>query len=248
LQVKVLENAQSLGKAAAAHAEQSLRQALDQRGKARIIAATGSAQFEFLATLTTTPGIAWDKVEMFHLDEYVGLSSSHPASFCKYLLDRLITPTGITNHHLLYGDGDVMKVLEETGRLINESPIDVAFVGIGENGHLAFNDPPADFETERPYILVKLDEMCRQQQVKEGWFPSLAEVPVQAISMSIRQVLKAKEIIAIVGGERKARAVQGTLEGEISPQVPASILRTHPHTTLYLDRESAALLRPNSKL
>lgn len=183
---------------------------------------------------------------MFHLDEYVGLPSSHPASFCRYLLDRLILPTGISQHHLLYGDGDVQKVVEETGRQINEAPIDVAFVGIGENGHLAFNDPPADFETEQPYILVKLDEMCRQQQVKEGWFKSLAEVPKQAISMSIRQVLKAREIIAIVGGTRKAHAVKGTLEGEISPLVPASILRTHTATTLYLDHESAAMLAPQT--
>jgi glucosamine-6-phosphate deaminase len=242
LQVRVLENIQLLGKAAAEHAAQSLRRTLRQQGKARIIAATGTSQFEFLAMLTSAPGIAWDKVEMFHLDEYVGLSSSHPASFCKYLRERLILPAGISQFHLLCGDGDVQQVMEETGRQIKKAPIDIAFVGIGENGHLAFNDPPADFDTESPYILVKLDEMCRLQQVKEGWFRSLAEVPERAVSMSIRQVLKAREIIAVVGGERKARAVRATLVEEISPQVPASILRVHNHTTLYLDRDSAALL------
>lgn len=246
MQVRVSENADLLGRAAADHAAQSLRQVLQQRGRARIIAATGTSQFEFLATLTAAPGIAWDKVEMFHLDEYVGLSSSHPASFRKYLRERLIQATGISQYHLLDGDGDVQEVIEEAGRRINEAPIDIAFIGIGENGHLAFNDPPADFDTESPYILVKLDETCRLQQVKEGWFGTLAEVPERAISMSIRQLLKAQEIIAIVGGARKARAVKGAVVGEISPQVPASILRTHTHTTLYLDRESAALLNPRT--
>ena len=246
MKVRVLDNAKSLGKAAAEHAAQSIRQALQRKQKARIIAATGTSQFEFLAALTTAPGIAWDNVEMFHLDEYVGLASDHPASFCKYLRERLIAPTGMSKYHLLQTTGNVQETVEQIGRKIQEAPIDVAFVGIGENGHLAFNDPPADFETERPYILVKLDEMCRRQQVQEGWFQSIEEVPVQAISMSIRQILAAREIVSVVGGQRKAKAVQATLEAEISPQVPASILRTHAHTTLYLDRESAVLLKPQT--
>ena len=172
----------------------------------------------------------------------MGLPATHPASFRRYLLERLIQKTGIGKYHLIDGDGDIQVVIQRVGRELNSSPIDVAFVGIGENGHLAFNDPPADFETEDPYLVVDLDQPCRQQQVNEGWFVSLAEVPQQALSMSIRQILKSREIIAIVGGERKARAVQACLGGRVSPMAPASILQTHPRTTVYLDQASAALL------
>ena len=242
MEVRVLENAKSLGVEAAAHAAESLRETLQRQGSARIIAATGASQFEFLEALTSAPGIDWNKVEMFHLDEYVDLPETHPASFRKYLRERLIQKTGITKYYLLDGDGDLASVVEKVGRELSSAPIDVAFVGIGENGHLAFNDPPADFETESPYLVVDLDQPCRQQQVSEGWFASDAEVPRQAISMSIRQILKSKEILAIVGGERKARAVQACLAGKVSPSAPASILQTHPRTTIYLDHESAALL------
>jgi len=244
--VRVLADAKSLGKAAALQAAASLRTTLQQKGNARIIAATGASQFDFLEALTSAPGIAWNKVEMFHLDEYVGLPATHPASFQKYLLERLIQKTGILRYHLLKGDGDTQVVIQRVGREISSAPIDVAFVGIGENAHLAFNDPPADFENESPYLVVTLDEPCRQQQVNEGWFASLAEVPRQAISMSIRQTMKSREILAIVGGERKARAVQASLEGDVTPSVPASILQTHANTTIFLDQDSAALL--NSQL
>jgi glucosamine-6-phosphate deaminase len=240
--VRVLADAKSLGEAAAGHAAESLRSALQQKGSARIIAATGASQFEFLEALTNAPDIEWNKVEMFHLDEYVGLPVSHPASFRKYLLERLIHKTGIEKYHLIDGDGDIQSVIQRVGRELNSSPIDVAFVGIGENGHLAFNDPPADFETENPYLVVDLDQACRQQQVNEGWFGSLAEVPRQALSMSVRQILKSREIIASVGGQRKAKAVQACLEGKVSPTNPASILQTHPRTKVYLDHASAALL------
>lgn len=242
MNVRVLADAKFLGEAAAGHAGESLRSALQQKGRARIIAATGASQFEFLEALTNAPDIEWNKVEMFHLDEYVGLPVSHPASFRKYLLERLIHKTGIEKYHLIDGDGDVQSVIQRVGRELNSSPIDVAFVGIGENGHLAFNDPPADFETEDPYLVVDLDQACRQQQVNEGWFGSLAEVPRQALSMSVRQILKSREIIASVGGQRKAKAVQACLEGKVSPTNPASILQTHPRTTVYLDHASAALL------
>lgn len=242
MNIRVLADAKSLGEAAAGHAAESLRGALQQKGSARIIAATGASQFEFLEALTSAPGIEWNKVEMFHLDEYVGLPATHPASFRKYLLERLIQKTGIGKYHLIDGDGDIRIVIQRVGRELNSSPIDVAFVGIGENGHLAFNDPPADFETEDPYLVVDLDQPCRQQQVNEGWFASLAEVPRQALSMSIRQILKSREIIASVGGERKVRAVQACLEGAVSPMAPASILQTHPRTTVYLDQASARLL------
>ena len=244
MNIRVLAEAKSLGEAAAGHAAESLRSTLQQKGSARIIAATGASQFEFLEALTSAPGIEWNKVEMFHLDEYVGLPVTHPASFRKYLLERLIQKTGIEKYHLLDGDGDgdIQDVMQRVGRELNSSPIDVAFVGIGENGHLAFNDPPADFETESPYLVVDLDQACRQQQVNEGWFGALAEVPRQALSMSVRQILKSREIIASVGGQRKARAVKACLEGKVSPMAPASILQTHPHTTVYLDQASAGLL------
>ncbi len=183
---------------------------------------------------------------MFHLDEYVGLPISHPASFRKYLLERLIRKVGIRKYHLLDGDGDTSHVVGSVGKALREAPVDVAFAGIGENGHLAFNDPPADFETEDPYLIVDLDEACVRQQVGEGWFANISEVPRQAISMSVRQLLKAREIICVVPDERKAPAVKLCFEGEISPMAPASILRTHPAATIYLDRESASLLSPGT--
>ncbi len=179
---------------------------------------------------------------MFHLDEYVGLPVEHPASFRKYLLERLIRKTGMGKYHLLDGEKEPEKVIREVGRELNSAPVDVAFVGIGENGHLAFNDPPADFETEEPYLVVRLDEACRRQQVGEGWFGALAEVPERAISMSVRQILKAREIICVVPDARKARAVKECFEGRVTPSAPASILRTHENVTVYLDRDSAALL------
>jgi glucosamine-6-phosphate deaminase len=239
---KVSADKNSLAQAAAEQAATSLRASIQNAGKARIIAATGASQFEFLHHLTGMPSIDWSLVEMFHLDEYVGLPISHPASFRKYLLERLINKTGIAKYHFLDGDGDVQETIHRAGRELTSAPIDVAFVGIGENGHLAFNDPPADFDTEEPYLIVALDEACRRQQVGEGWFTDILEVPREAITMSIRQILKAKEIIAIVPDARKARAVKACCEGEIVPSAPASILRTHPNTTLFLDKNSSALL------
>jgi len=199
---------------------------------------------DFLEALTAAENIDWERVEMFHLDEYVGLPITHPASFRKYLLERLILKTGMTHYHLLDGSGDLSEVVRRVGENLNWAPVDVAFVGIGENGHLAFNDPPADFETEEPYLIVNLDEACRRQQVGEAWFTDISEVPRRAISMSVRQILKAKEIIAVVPDSRKAHAVKLSIEGEIGPMAPASILRTHPAATVYLDRESASLLSP----
>ena len=215
--------------------------------RSRREAATGASQFDFLEALTAAPGIDWTRVEMFHLDEYVGLPIDHPASFRKYLLERLIRKTGITRYHLLDGQQDAARVADNIGIEIGRSPIDVAFVGIGENGHLAFNDPPADFATERPYLIVTLDAACRRQQVGEGWFASIEEVPSQAISMSVRQILKSREIVCIVPDARKAQAVKACIDGEVSPMAPASILQTHASTTIYLDRDSAALLTPVSR-
>lgn len=242
LQIKILAGKDSLGRAAAEQAANSLRRAIRQRKVARIIAATGASQFEFLDALTAAPNIDWSCVEVFHLDEYIGVPITHPASFRKYLLERLINKTGITRYYFLNGDGDVRRSVAEIGRELQREPIDLAFVGIGENGHLAFNDPPADFDIDDPYLVVQLDDTCRQQQVNEGWFGSVAEVPTQAISMSVKQIMRAREIIVVVPDERKAQAVKNSLEGEISPMVPASILRRHPNATIYLDKDSAALL------
>lgn len=242
--VRVFNDKRSLGQAAAGDAAHTLQQAIRERGHARIIAATGASQFEFLDALTKQKDIDWPRLEMFHLDEYVGLPETHPASFRKYLRERLIEKTGITKYHFLDGNGDVDQALRRTSEALISAPIDIAFVGIGENGHLAFNDPPADFRTEEPYLLVTLDEPCRRQQVGEGWFKDFSEVPKQAISMSVRQILKAREIICVVPDARKAKAVKACVEGEVSPMAPASILRTHPATTLYVDRESAAQLNP----
>jgi glucosamine-6-phosphate deaminase len=242
MEIKTFNDKRTLGASAAEQAAASIRRAIDQRGKARIIAATGAAQFEFLEVLTSLSNVEWPRVEMFHLDEYVGISESHPASFCRFLRERLIQKTGIINFHLLNGKDNPAEVIRIVGQALLTAPIDVAFVGIGENGHLAFNDPPADFKAEAPYLLVTLDEVCRRQQMGEGWFATLKDVPEHAISMSVRQILKTKEIICIVPDARKANAVKICLEGEISPMAPASILRTHSNTTVYLDQHSAALL------
>jgi len=241
---RIFEDKVELAEAAALEAATAIRGAIKERGLARIVAATGSSQFEFLEALTTTAGIDWQKVELFHLDEYTGIPMTHPASFCKYLRERLIDKTGITMLHLLNGTDDRAEIIGRVSEAIKAAPIDVAFAGIGENGHLAFNDPPADFETNDPYLIVNLDEACRRQQVGEGWFAGLSAVPRQAISMSIRQILKSKEIIAVVPDARKAQAVKACFEGPISPMAPASILRTHADVTIYLDKQSAGLLSP----
>ena len=244
MQIKVYSDRVTMSRAAADAAARMIQDALGARAWARVIAATGTSQLAFLDALTATPGIDWTRVELFHLDEYVGLPIQHPASFRKYLRERLIEKTGMRRWHLLDGEGDAARTAEDVGRDLASAPVDVAFVGIGENAHLAFNDPPADFETEQPYLIVELDAACRRQQVSEGWFATFADVPTHAISMSIRQILKSRAIVGVVPEARKAEAVKGAVEGEISPRVPASILRTHPNTTLYLDRESASLLSP----
>jgi glucosamine-6-phosphate deaminase len=240
--IKVFDEKNSLAKAAAMQAAAAIRAAIGKRGEARIIAATGASQLEFLKALTAVSEMEWKKVEMFHLDEYIGVPMTHPASFRKYLHEHLIEKTGIQKQHLLDGTGSIVNVIRDASRAIAAAPIDVAFVGIGENGHLAFNDPPADFETEEPYIIVNLDEACRKQQVGEGWFPDVAAVPKRAISMSVRQILKSNEILAVVPDARKAKAVKACFDGELSAMAPASILRTHRNATIYLDKQSAALL------
>jgi glucosamine-6-phosphate deaminase len=244
MRVEVYESKRELGRAAAASAAEVIRRAVGERGEARLVAATGASQFEFLDALASEPEIDWGRVTFFHLDEYVGLPDSHPASFRKYLRERIVERVRPRAFHFIEGDGpDPAAECRRLGALISADEIDAAFVGIGENGHLAFNDPPADFETEEPYLVVELDEDCRRQQVGEGWFASLGEVPRRAISMSIRQILKARRCICVAPDRRKAEAVRDCLELQISPLRPASALRLHEGATLYLDRESASLLK-----
>jgi len=246
MRIAVFPDKHSLAKAAAEQAAASIRTAISRHGVARIIAATGASQFEFLEILTKASDIDWRSVEMFHLDEYLDLPANHPASFRKYLRERLIDKVGISRYHLLDGDRDPQQVIPAVTSEIRKAPINVAFVGIGENGHLAFNDPPADFESDDAYIVVELDEACRRQQLGEGWFQDLSEVPKRAISMTVRQILKAEEIVCVVPDARKAEAVAKCFAGEISPAAPASILRRHPNTTVYLDKDSSALLKPET--
>ena len=243
MKINVFEDKGSLSRAAAGQAARAIRKAIAERDHARIVAATAASQIDFLDALTRAPDIDWSRVEVFHLDEYVGLPITHPGSFRSMLLQQLVNKTGVSNYHLLDVDGpDPAEVVRGVSRAIASEQVDIAFLGIGENGHIAFNDPPANFETEDPYIIVELDEACRQQQVGEAWFADISQVPTYAISMSVRQILKAKEILAVVPDTRKAQAVQLCFEGEIIPQAPASILRTHSNATIYLDRNSASLL------
>jgi glucosamine-6-phosphate deaminase len=244
MRVEIHESKSEMAVAAAERAARIIRGAIAERGEACIIAATGASQFEFLDGLTAKPGIEWQRVVFFHLDEYVGLSETHPASFRKYLRERIVERVHPGAFHFIEGDSaDPHAECRRLAGLISARTVDAAFVGIGENGHLAFNDPPADFETEEPYLVVALDEECRRQQVGEGWFGSLAEVPRRAISMSVRQILKAKKILCIVPDRRKAQAVKNSVEQEVSREHPASILQQHEDTTLFLDPGSASLLR-----
>ena len=242
MDIQVFDGKVELGRAAAAQAASSIEAAVARSGRARVIAATGASQFEFLDALTATKGLDWSRVELFHLDEYVGIADTHPASFRRYLRERIVERVRPAAFHFLAGDaGDPAAECRRVGALLRQAAVDVAFVGIGENGHLAFNDPPADFETEEPYLVVELDEACRRQQLGEGWFASLDDVPRRALSMSCRQILKSVEVLCVVPDARKAQAVRDCLDGPVSPLHPASILQTHPRTTLYLDRDSAAL-------
>ena len=247
MRVEVFDSKRELGEAAARDAAEIIRGALAARGGARVVAATGASQFEFLDALAREEGIEWGKVTFFHLDEYVGLPESHRASFRRYLKERLAERVRPGAFHFINGEAnDPLEECRRLGELISQDEIDAAFVGIGENGHLAFNDPPADFETEEPYIVVNLDEACRRQQVGEGWFGGIDEVPRRAISMSIRQILKARRCICVVPDRRKAEAVRDCVELEVSPLRPASALQRHEGASLYLDRESASLLTGGS--
>ena len=245
VEMEVLPSRKTCGKAAALHGAARIREAIRAQGHARVIVATGASQFEMLSELVKQPDIDWSRVVAFHLDEYVGLPISHPASFRQYLWKRFVSllPLPLAAFHYINGEGDPEAECRRVGKLIKAGPIDVAFVGIGENGHLAFNDPPADFKTKQAYLVVELDTACRRQQLGEGWFPSLQKVPRKAISMSISQIMAARAIVCTVPDIRKAQAVKDCLAGEVTNLHPASILQLHPDTRFFMDKPAASLLK-----
>lgn len=244
MRIVVHDDRRALGRAAAHDAAESLRHALAARGAATLVVATGASQFDTLAALVAEPGVDWPAVEVFHLDEYVGLPESHPASFRRFLHDRFVSllPTPPAAFHRIDGGADPGAECRRLAGVVPAGAFDVALVGIGENAHLAFNDPPADFTATDPYLVVALDEACRRQQVGEGWFVTLGDVPDRAISMSVQRILAAGRIVCSVPDARKATAVAATVEGPLTPDVPASILRTHADCRLHLDRPAASLL------
>lgn len=244
MEITIAKDKEQLGTQAAAAGAEKIRNAIQARDEAHIIVATGASQFEILAALAEEPGIDWSRVTGFHLDEYVGIPLSHPASFRRYLWQRFVAtlPVPMRAFHFIDAEIDPRAECARIGNVIATHPIDVAFIGIGENAHIAFNDPPADFETPEPYLVVDLDEACRSQQLGEGWFASFKEVPRQAISMSVKQILKSSAIICTVPDERKAAAVKTAVEGPLSADCPASALQTHADCRLFLDPAAATLL------
>jgi len=234
----------AMGAAAAAEAADALRHALAARGQATLVVATGTSQLEVLDAFAAAPGIAWESVSLFHLDEYCEIPADHAASFRRYLRERFfdILPLKPAAFHWIGADGDPTAECRRLAGLVPAGDFDLLLCGIGENGHLAFNDPPADFDAIDPYLVVSLDEACRRQQVGEGWFPSFADVPTHAISMSIRRIMAARTIICSVPDARKAVAVRDTVEGPVSQTVPASILQRHADCRLHVDRAAASRL------
>lgn len=241
--IQVSNTPKELGKAAAIKIAGYIREAIEEKGSARIILSTGASQFDTIDALVQED-ISWDKVEMFHLDEYVGLPESHVASFRKYLKERFVSKVNLKAAHFVNGEGDVQANIEALAQELSRSPVDVGVIGIGENAHIAFNDPPADFETGEAYLVLELEEKCKQQQVGEGWFASVEEVPVRAITMSVRQILACKHIVSAVPYKVKAEAVKNTLTMPVTNQVPATILKTHPDWSLYIDSDSASQIFP----
>ena len=245
MKVEIFRTKQQMCKAAAEKAAEILISTIKKKGETVFVVATGASQFEFLENLTKISYIDWSKTTMFHLDEYVGIPETHPASFRKYLKERLINKVHPGNVYLIKGDAKSPELeCDRLGKIIKQKEIDVAFVGIGENGHLAFNDPPADFDTEKAYIIVELDDACRRQQLSEGWFKSFDDVPKKAISMSVKQIMKSKHIICTVPDKRKAEAVKNCFKGDdISPECPASILKKHDNCFVFLDDKSSIYLK-----
>ncbi len=238
MNLHIKKTPEQLGEKAAGLTAALLRAAIADNGCARLLLSTGSSQFETLDALVKED-VDWGKVTMFHLDEYVGLPETHPASFRKYLRERFLAKVTLQDYHLVDGNPDSIPALSAE---LNKAPIDVGLIGIGENAHIAFNDPPADFDTKESYIVVNLNERCKQQQVGEGWFPTTAQVPAQAISMTPWQIMQCRHIISAVPHKVKAKAVADTLSHDTTPEIPATLLKTHPHFDLFLDAESASLI------
>ena len=239
--IKIFENPVEMGKEAAIVSAEIIAEAIARKGKARIVLSTGASQFETVKALTAMD-IDWSKVEMFHLDEYIGLPETHPASFRKYLKERFLSKVNVKQAFLVDGEDDLQKVIADLSAEICNEPVDLGLIGIGENAHIAFNDPPADFGTEEAFICVTLDEACKQQQVREGWFATTDDVPKQAITMTVHQIMHCRYIISCVPYAVKAKAIKQTLENKLTNLVPATMLKKHPDFMLFLDKESAALL------
>lgn len=248
MKINIFPSSTEMAVSAAKFGADRIRKVLQEHSVCNVIVATGTSQLAMLSALAREPEIDWSRVHGFHLDEYIGLPLTHPASFRLYLWKRFVSklPVPMASFHYLDGETDPVETCRRAGTAIKQHPIDVAFVGIGENGHLAFNDPPADFETTEPYLVVDLDEDCRKQQLDEGWFPTLKDVPKQAISMSVHQIMASGMIVCTVPDERKSVAVRDSVEGGVCLSVPASILQQHPNTHLYLDSSSAIQLRNQS--
>ena len=248
MKIDISDNKNEMGQRAASLAAEKICEAIAQRGEARVIFASAASQFEFIEALIAHKEIDWSKVCGFHLDEYVGLAADHSASFRRFLKERLLAKLPCPVKSFTFVGGDAPDTAAECARLevaIREKPVDLACIGIGENGHIAFNDPPADFETDAAYAVVALDEVCRQQQVGEGWYPNLDAVPTHAFSMTVPQIMAAQTIVVIVPDDRKAKAVSMAVDGPLTNMCPSSILRTHPRCTLFLDKPAASLLKQN---
>ncbi len=237
--ISVSPTPQQLGQKAADKIAELLRNAIAQKGSARIILSTGASQFETIDALVKAD-VDWSKVEMFHLDEYVALPESHIASFRKYLKERFASKVSLKAAYFVNGEGDVEENIRVLTEELRRAPVDVGVIGIGENAHIAFNDPPADFETDAAYKVVDLDLRCKQQQVREGWFATVDDVPKQAITMCVKQILACEHIISSVPHAPKAEAVRNTLTSPVDPKIPATILKTHPNWNLFLDEASAS--------
>lgn len=235
------KNDLELGKKATDLIQEYLNDAINKKGVARLLLATGKSQLSTIQELANRK-IDWEKVEVFHLDEYIGITKKHKASFQKYIADRFANKLKLKDIHYIKGDEEAEKTIKILTKAIQTSPIDVGLIGIGENSHIAFNDPPADFQTKEAFIRVKLDETARNQQVKEGWFDSINDVPTEAITMSVNQIMKTEKIISCVPYKSKAEAVKRTLESDVTNQVPATILKRHSDWTLFLDEESSSLI------
>ena len=241
--VNVYHTPEELGAAAAARIALEINKAIEKQGFCRIALSTGASQFETLKALVEMK-VDWSKVTMFHLDEYVGLSETHIASFRKYLKERFVDVVRPKEAFFVDGQGDVRQHIEFLTRKITEKPIDVGVIGIGENGHVAFNDPPADFKTKESYIVVDLDEKCRMQQVHEGWFKTVEDVPRQAVSMTVSQIMSSKVIVTAAPHAVKADAIKQTMEKPVTDMVPATILKSHPAWYLFIDDDSSAKAFP----